>query len=203
MQTSVAAVFGYRGRMRSRIFSLAVLTVAAGCGGGNAASNGAKTPGDVDASAPLASGSAPGEDAGPPTTTTSTLGGTGDSPTKLDPTPSASAPAPSGSGRSPDPGRSAKDIEALVKAHRDEARKCYDDNIKAHPGVEGDLVVHWIVDAKGAVTTIELNTQRSQITEPTIVACVVSVIKGIQFAPSPKGFESTYNYPFNFHPRIR
>jgi hypothetical protein len=190
--------------MRSRFFSLAVLTVAAACGGG-AASTGAKTPDDVDATAPLASSSslAPAEDAGPPTTTTSTLGGAGDSPTKLDPTPSGSAPAPSASSRTPDPGRGAKDIEALVKAHRDEARKCYDDNIKAHPGVEGDLVVHWVVDAKGAVKTIELNTQRSQITEPTIVACVIGVVKAIPFAPSPKGVESTYNYPFNFHPRIR
>ncbi len=190
--------------MRTRIFSLAVLTIAAACGGGNAASTGAKGPDDVDGGAPPTSSSiAPAEDAGPPTTTTSTLGGGGDSPTKLDPTPSSSAPAPSGSARSPDPGRSAKDIEALVKAHRDEARKCYDDNIKAHPGVEGDLVVHWVVDAKGAVKTIELNTQRSQITEPTIVGCVIGIVKAIQFAPSPKGFESTYNYPFNFHPKIR
>ena len=181
--------------------SLAVLTVAAACGGGNAATNGAKAPGDVGAGAPVTSSSSTSleEDAGPPTTTTSTLDGSGDSPTKLEPT----TPAPSSSGRSADPGRSAKDIEALVKAHRDEARKCYDDNVKAHPGVEGDLVIHWVVDAKGAVTTIELNTQRSQITEPTIVACVIGVVKAIPFAPSPKGFESTYNYPFNFHPRVR
>jgi hypothetical protein len=203
MHASAAADFGYRSRMRSRIFSLAVLTVAAACGGGNAASTGAKGPGDIDAGTPPSSSISPPEDAGPPTTTTSTLGGTGDSPTKLDAAPSGSTPAPSASGRTPDPGRSAKDIEALVKAHRDEARKCYDDNIKAHPGVEGDLVIHWIVDAKGAVTTIELNTQRSQITEPTIVGCVIGIIKAIPFAPSPKGFESTYNYPFNFHPHIR
>jgi hypothetical protein len=191
--------------MRTRILSLAVLTIAAACGGGNAASTGAKGPDDVDGGAPPTSSIAPVEDAGPPTTTTSTLSGGGDSPTKLDPTPSSSAPAPSASAgpHTPEPGRSAKDIEALVKAHRDDARKCYDDNIKAHPGVEGDLVVHWVVDAKGAVKTIELNTQRSQITEPTIVGCVLGIVKAIQFAPSPKGFESTYNYPFNFHPKIR
>ena len=92
-------------------------------------------------------------------------------------------------------------VLAKAEAHRDEARKCYDDGLKAHPGVEGDLTITWVVDPQGKVTKAELNQKRSTITEPTIVNCIVDVIKKIQFAPSPRGVESTYNFPFNFHPR--
>src|SRR5271166_6407487 len=50
-----------------------------------------------------------------------------------------------------DPGRSSEDIRAIVIAHRDEARACYDKALVAHPGVEGDLVMRWTIDPKGTV----------------------------------------------------
>lgn len=184
-------------------FSGATLSAAIACGGPKTPVDATKA--DGGPATPPSSATAPVDDAGPTTTTTDTLGDAG-SGQKLPPVAStASAPADAGRGdggeHTADPGRSAKDIEAMVKSHRDEARKCYDDALKDHPGIEGDLVITWKVGADGAITKIDVNAARSTITEPSVVSCVIGVIKRIKFAPSPRGYESTYNYPFNFHPR--
>jgi hypothetical protein len=111
--------------------------------------------------------------------------------------------APSGSApgaHSSDPGRTPADIRAIVMAHRDEARACYDKALTAHPAIEGDLVIQWTIDPKGNVAQVSLDSSRSAISEPSVVACVAAIIQKIQFAPSPKGFETKAFYPFNFHP---
>ena len=86
-------------------------------------------------------------------------------------------------------------------AHRDEARACYENALADHPGIEGDLRITWTIDPKGNVTQISLDPSHSQIAETTVVACVSDIVKKIQFAPSPGGFETKAFYPFNFHPR--
>jgi hypothetical protein len=100
-----------------------------------------------------------------------------------------------------EPGRGPADIRAIIVAHRDEARACYDKALDGHPGIEGDLVVQWTIDPKGTVTQVSVDASRSQITEAGLVACVGGVIRKIQFAASPGGFETKAFYPFNFHPR--
>jgi len=88
-----------------------------------------------------------------------------------------------------------------VLAHREEARACYDKALANHPGIEGDLVVDWTIDPKGNVAQVSLDTARSQIADPEVGECVAGVIKKIQFASSPGGYETKASYPFNFHPR--
>jgi hypothetical protein len=88
-----------------------------------------------------------------------------------------------------------------VGAHRDEARDCYDNALPTHPGIEGDLTIQWTIDPKGAVTQVSLDSSRSQIDEPTVVACIAAAIRKIQFAQSAGGFETRASFPFNFHPR--
>jgi hypothetical protein len=100
-----------------------------------------------------------------------------------------------------EPGRSREDIRALVVAHRDEARDCYEKSLVAHPGIEGDLVIRWTIDPKGTVTEVMSDPARSQILEPALVSCIGDVLTRIQFAPSQRGFETKASYPFNFHPR--
>ena len=73
--------------------------------------------------------------------------------------------------------------------------------MNTHPGIKGDLLIQWTIDPKGNVTAVSQDTERSQITEPSVVACVGKVIKKIQFAPSPGGYETKAFYPFNFMPR--
>lgn len=102
---------------------------------------------------------------------------------------------------SPEPGRSVKDIQTIVMSHRDEARKCYDDNLKMYPGVEGDLDIKFTIDPKGNVTDAVPNDDKSSIHASGIATCVANVIKKIHFAESQKGFETRAHYPFNFHPK--
>jgi hypothetical protein len=197
---------------------LALPLGAVACGGGNASTEGAKTPDGTGAGASAGAGGAAGAgsaasapaptDSGPTTTTTTTLGNGGDlqgakltTTTTVASTTGSSAPPPSKSPHTHEPGRGPGDIRAIVMAHRDEARACYDAALAKHPGIEGDLVIQWTIDPKGAVTQFSEDTSRSQIVEPGVVACVGNVIKKIQFAGSPGGYETKAFYPFNFHPR--
>ena len=102
-----------------------------------------------------------------------------------------------------EPGRTRADIETIIKLRRDDARACYDKALAAHPnsGIEGDLTIKWKITPEGDVTDAELDTTKSQIMEPTVVQCIVDIIKKIKFAKSDKGYETRANYPFNFHPR--
>ncbi|HEY8042475.1 MAG TPA: AgmX/PglI C-terminal domain-containing protein [Polyangiaceae bacterium] len=206
--------------MRTTLPSLVLLALFAvplapvGCGGGQGAGDGAKAPGAASGGAgsgpadtAAAAGATAAPSAGPSTTTTTTLGAGGDlqgaklTETHVVASTSASSEPPSKGPHGHDPGRGPADIRAIVVAHRDEARACYDASLKDHPGIEGDLVIQWTIDPKGVVTQVSEDTSRSQITEPTAVACVAAIIKKIQFAASPGGFETKAFYPFNFHPR--
>jgi hypothetical protein len=172
-----------------------------GCGGG---ANTASPPSTAPAgSAPATAADAPAAPAAssPASTTTTAVGNAGGAPTKL-----ADAPAPADSagavpkGHTHDPGRGTDDIRAIVVAHRDEARACYDHALLTHPGIEGDVVFKWTIDPKGAVTNVTLDQGRSKIAEPSVVSCITAIIQKLQFAASQGGFETKTSYPFNFHP---
>ena len=100
-----------------------------------------------------------------------------------------------------DPGRGVDDIRAIIVAHRAEAQSCYDRALADHPSIGGDLFLSWTIDPKGTVTQVASDVSRSQITEPQVIACVSDVIRKIQFAASPGGFETRASYPFKFRPR--
>ncbi|MGD0526566.1 MAG: AgmX/PglI C-terminal domain-containing protein [Polyangiaceae bacterium] len=180
------------------------------CGGGGGTVAGAATPagGASSAAASGADTSVPAPaDAGPTTTTTTTLGAGGDlqgaklTQTTTVASTTGSAAAPTKGPHTHEPGRGPADLRAIIVAHRDEARACYDAALNTHPGIKGDLLMQWTIDPKGNVTQISQDTERSQITESSVVACVGNVIKKILFAPSPGGYETKAFYPFNFQPR--
>jgi hypothetical protein len=203
----------------------ASLLVLAACGGGAASGGGAKptegassaAPASTDGTSASSSGAASGSnagagagaaaaDAGPTTTTTTNLGNNADlSGAKLQSSSQMSVEIKSDGGAKPDPhsaepGRRREDIQALIVAHRDEARKCYDDAFKAHPGIEGDIDIKWTINPKGAITDIMVDDTKSTIHEASVGTCIIAIIKTIKFAESPKGFETKTHYPYNFHP---
>ena len=112
-----------------------------------------------------------------------------------------SGPKSTGGKSANEPGRSVKDIQTIVSARRDEARACYDKALAAHPGIEGDIDIRWVIDPQGNVTDASVDTTKSQILEPSVGTCIVDVIKKIKFAASAKGYETRAHYPFNFHPK--
>jgi hypothetical protein len=100
-----------------------------------------------------------------------------------------------------DPGRSTEDVMTIVRSHRDEARACYDDFLKTHPRVEGNINISWKLDPKGKVTETGIDDSKSDMHDPALVKCLGDVIRKITWAPSPRGVETTFHYPFNFHPK--
>jgi hypothetical protein len=185
-----------------------LLAGTAACGAGPAA-NEAKSAGAAEPPPPQSpsASSSPADVAGPPTTTAVTLGDGGDlqgaklSESRTVVATDGGAPSAGKTPHTHEPGRGPADIRAIIVAHRDEARACYDKALNAHPGIEGDLVIQWTIDPKGNVTQVSPDAARSQISETGVVACVGDVIRKIQFAASPGGFETKAFYPFNFHPR--
>jgi hypothetical protein len=177
---------------------------ALACGGASAAG---KPVGPATAASPTADASATGPgDVGRTTTTTATLGAGGDlRGEKLTETTTVASTATTGGtpGKGPhthEPGRGREDLRAIVMAHRDEARACYDAALSAHPGIQGALVMQWTIDPKGNVMQVSEDMDHSEITEQGVVACVAGVIRTIQFAASPGGYETKAFYPFKFTP---
>jgi hypothetical protein len=194
-------------RTIARYALASLLGLPLACGGGGVSSDGAKAPGASSAGAQGSTadgGAAPATES--PTTTVALADGGDLQGAKLTETKTVAATAGSASAAPKGPhahevGRGPEDIRAIIMARRDDARACYDAALKDHPGIEGDLVIAWTIDPKGNVTQAALDGSRSQIAEPTVVACVSDIIKKVQFAPSPGGFETRAFYPFNFHPR--
>jgi hypothetical protein len=91
-------------------------------------------------------------------------------------------------------------IAATVKEHRKDARACYEKGAKQVAGLQGDLVIHFVLKPNGKVKSAELNRERSTITEASVVSCVIDVISAIEFPRSSRGMETNVNYPFNFTP---
>lgn len=189
--------------MRLPMIGAVVLTVA--CGGGTPAVENPTV--NADASSATNTG-APIVDAGPSTTTNLTLPDSGNlEGTKLVTrtqtlVENPNAPGADGGsmGPSKDPGRTKEDVMAIIQAHRPEARACYDNGVKTHPGIAGKLDITWKIDVKGNVTEVGVDATKSDIHEPSVIQCVQSVIRSIKFAESPRGMESTMHYPFDFKP---
>lgn len=96
--------------------------------------------------------------------------------------------------------RTSEIVAETVKAHRKEARECYQKQLSQLPDLKGDLVVHFTLRPNGTVKVAELNRERSTITATVVVNCVLDVVRAIQFPRSSRGMETTVNYPFNFNP---
>lgn len=194
---------------RPLLAALTVPLLVVACGGASAQQAPGATsqsPGATsDAGASSTAASAPSS----PTTTTETLPDAGElqgSKLRSSSATSSTADMPeAGPGKGPhqsEPGRSVKDIQVIVQAHRDEARVCYDhvQQTRPDPTMKGNLDVKWTIDPTGKVTEIAVDDPRSDIHDPAIGKCVMNVIKGIHFAVSAKGFETHAHYPFNFNP---
>ncbi|MEO7038356.1 MAG: AgmX/PglI C-terminal domain-containing protein [Polyangiaceae bacterium] len=91
-------------------------------------------------------------------------------------------------------------IRKLVMDNRKAARKCYEDARRDLKDLQGNLVIHFVLDPDGKVKLAELNEERSTLKSPAVVNCVIGVIKGIPFPKSSRAMETSANYPFNFTP---
>jgi len=179
------------------------LMVAVACGGGEKPAENPQ--GGGGGAGPADAGAA--ADVGPTTTTTILMGDAGElqgskltttqGPVTLD---GGANSAPHATGHDHDPGRTTQDIATIIKSHRDEARACYDAAEKKTPNIQGNIDITFKLDPKGKVVETGVDDSKSDIHDPGLVKCIGDVIRNIPWAPSPRGFETSAHYPFNFHP---
>jgi hypothetical protein len=103
----------------------------------------------------------------------------------------------------PAPGEDTRTVEVIRKIileERKTVRKCYEAARKELPTLQGDMVIHFVLDPEGKVKKIELNQERSTLKSPKVVDCAIAHLKTLKFPPSSRGMQSEINYPFNFTP---
>jgi outer membrane biosynthesis protein TonB len=96
--------------------------------------------------------------------------------------------------------RDLSNIQKIVADNRKPVRACYEKARKELPDLQGTLTITFVLDPNGAVKSAEPNQERSDIKNPDLVKCAIDVIKSLSFPKSPKGMETTVNYPYNFKP---
>lgn len=118
------------------------------------------------------------------------------------PAPTAAEPTPAPPPAAPEPAdtRSKEQIQAVIAANRERVRACYDAAQKTEPGLQGDLLVAFVINPDGSVKSAEVNAQESEIHSPELDSCAVGVLQTLKFPASSRGLESKVNYPFNFKP---
>lgn len=105
-----------------------------------------------------------------------------------------------GGHRHADETRTTAVIADVIKQHRDKARACYEKAARDIPRLEGDVVIHFVLDPDGKVQSAALNEERSTIQVPSLTSCVIGVIESLPFPGSSRRMETVVNYPFNFRP---
>jgi TonB family protein len=119
------------------------------------------------------------------------------SPVAAEPT---TAAEPSVAPAGPKDARGKNEIQQVMAANRDKVRACYDKALAANPGIEGDLVVSFVIDPHGEVKQAEVDWSHSDLHVPELDTCAADAVRSIKFPASSRGLESKVNYPFNFHP---
>jgi TonB family protein len=114
--------------------------------------------------------------------------------------PEPSAEAQSSAPTAPKDARGKNEIQQVMVANRDKVRACYDSALAQNPGIEGDLVVSFVIDPHGDVKQAEVDWSHSDLHVPELDTCAADAVRSIKFPPSSRGLESKVNYPFNFHP---
>lgn len=177
---------------------LALVSFTFGCGGSSTPAQTASQP------TPAAPATDPAPAAASAPAATGSDGWEGEGEAKGTAAPAAAAPEskPVAAGsKQPEETRTVEVIAKVIKAHRAEIRQqCYEPARKDLPSLQGDMVIHLVLDPAGKVKTAELNLERSTLKAAAVVDCATKMLKGIDFPPSSRGLETVVNYPFNFMP---
>ena len=87
-------------------------------------------------------------------------------------------------------------IQKVVRQHTGELRACYERELAKTKGLNGRIVVVWIISAQGAVTSAVV--KETSMRNKNVESCITSSIKFWRF-PAPKGGGmAQVEYPFVF-----
>ncbi|MBX3158913.1 MAG: AgmX/PglI C-terminal domain-containing protein [Deltaproteobacteria bacterium] len=85
-------------------------------------------------------------------------------------------------------------IRRYIKRHHERFKYCYETELLARPGIEGTVMVQFMISANGAVTTADANGFDGKV-----ASCVGAAVRSIAFPAPSDGSNVTVNYPFTFH----
>ncbi len=85
-------------------------------------------------------------------------------------------------------------IKRYIKRNVNKIAYCYEKQLLAHPGMEGEISVQFFISPTGSVQSSAGNGF-----DPTVASCVADVISSIEFPKPTDGGGVQVNYPFNFH----
>jgi hypothetical protein len=88
-------------------------------------------------------------------------------------------------------------IERIVRQSFGRFRVCYEDALRLHPGVQGRVVIRFVIDRSGAVARAA--NAGSDVGDPALVVCVARAFQALSF-PQPEGALVTVVYPIVFAP---
>lgn len=89
-------------------------------------------------------------------------------------------------------------IRRVIQRHRGEIAACYQAALTADPRLKGRLAVRFGLDARGAVTHLEIRDSTMQAS--TLDACVIAHWKRWGFPVVGHGLPVTLTYPLKFEP---
>ena len=95
-------------------------------------------------------------------------------------------------------GLTAQEIMAIIKAHLNEIRHCYEQLLQRSPSASGKIAVEFVVALAGNVSSVKVT--EASLNESVMRGCVTGKIQRWDF-PKPRGGQPvTVNYPFVFNP---
>ena len=88
-------------------------------------------------------------------------------------------------------------VQSAIRAFKSEIRTCYEKALRVKSGVGGRVVYKFQIKPDGSVLWI--NVHKSDVDSGTLVSCVQTVVKGIEFPKAKNGQYTTVIYPFQFN----
>jgi len=110
--------------------------------------------------------------------------------------PAEQRPAPAETS-SKEPDLRSEQIDEVIRVHKSELARCYEDTLADEPRSGQDQVVaRWTISRSGSVSAVSI-TSHTFATE-RVPRCVAEVVAALRFPSS--GNRSVVNYPFLFAP---
>jgi len=85
-------------------------------------------------------------------------------------------------------------VRKVIRAHHRRLRRCYINRLQTHPGLQGRITVHFVIDANGRVKQV---SSFDTIGDAALQQCVENRFRIMRF-PRPRGGEVVVNYPLTF-----
>ena len=87
-------------------------------------------------------------------------------------------------------------VRLVMRKNSSGFKKCYDDELKNSPNIEGKVVLDWDISDTGEVKRASIKS--SALNNPNVENCMLSTLRTLKFPEAPKGTDANINYPILF-----